>query len=91
MIATTIIVAGTIPSPMHTLARGILVLVAGAMVCASASSVGTARSANAANSADVADAAKSVRWIKKHLMVNPYESATVGDLNRDGSHLRCRS
>jgi len=29
-------------------------------------------------------AGKSLRFTKKHLMVNPYESCTVADLNRDG-------
>ncbi len=35
-------------------------------------------------SAPPPDTTKSVRWVKKHLMVNPYESAAVADLNRDG-------
>ncbi len=35
-------------------------------------------------SAPPPDTTTSVRWVKKHLMVNPYESAAVADLNRDG-------
>src|SRR5581483_6035529 len=34
-------------------------------------------------SASPPDTTKSVRWVKKHLMVKPYESAAVADLNRD--------